>query len=240
VSRLETLLRSEKELIREECIDALTAIGSEAAQRALLRLTDHENEYIRRKAAASLTRMKPVHLVPELTAAMSHADERVAALASSALATLPLNLVLPILVDAFRHQPKMRPEILAALEPRNDKSLNRLFLAGLRDRSKHARMHAARWFARRGDDDSDAALIAAARRGDGAVASVVWRFLLAAGETGTEAGLEKALAEVDGSDLMAASFIHSGNRTLAGAARRPSSWQPKTFPRIKWGSGRGK
>jgi len=52
--------------------------------------------------------------------------------------------------------------------------------------------------------------------------------------------LEKAFPDALDSDLMAGSFIHCGNKRLAAAARRHSDWQPKTFPRIKWGSGRTK
>ncbi len=236
VERIEAMVDDER-VFDGDCVDSLVGIKTEKAQRAIARLLNHPKGHLRGQAAYALTKLRPVHVIPELTVALSHVDPDVASLASSALAKLPFDLVLPTLIEAFKQRPNPRFAILSALESRNEKVLHRLFRAGLRDRSMPARMCAARWLARRDDEPSKAALIAAARRGDGTVAAVIWEFLLARGEPGTEAGLEKAFRDAPEPDLMAAAFIYSGNKKLAAAARRHSDWRPKKFPKIRWGGG---
>jgi len=178
VERIDALVR-EGRVYETECIEALEAIGTLSAQRALARLMDHETPHVAERAASSLIMMKPVHVLAELTAAISHKNRNVAALASSALAKLPLNLVLERLIEAFREKPHLRHEILSSLESRNGKELHRLFLAGLRDPSKPVRLRAAMWLAKQSDERSRTALVAAARRGDGTVSAGAFEVLLA-------------------------------------------------------------
>ena len=237
VGRIEELI-GESRVYPHEYLAALEAIGTARAQRALARLLEHPVDAA--AAAYALSKTTPVHVLPELAAALSHADGDIAVNAAGALASLPIDLVLETLTEAFHQRPNLRHPILGFLESQRVEALRPLFLEGLRDPDSRVRLRAAMWLARLGDDESRAALIGAARGGDGSASAGAFEFLLAAGEPGTEMGLEKAFADALDSDLMAGSFIYSGNKRLEAAARRHSFWQPKKYPKVKWGSGRPK
>jgi HEAT repeat protein len=83
---IDQLLKSDSMDVRRACFDALAEVRRGTAQ--LLKMLDHEQWYVVRNAACLLGEFNSRSSEPELTAALSHTDERVRAAVVSALLQL--------------------------------------------------------------------------------------------------------------------------------------------------------
>lgn len=238
-----------RELIRgsgEHCSDvagALERIRTREAAEALADALDHPDPDVRSHVAYVLGRLKAGHVADRLVAALADTDPQVRGHVANALGEMGSQEAAAALVGGFRRSSGDRGVVVDALAKIGGPEALRVLVAALRDRSRFVRRAAARALDDRNDPRGNRALLAAARRGDTAVARGAWRFLVGQGEAGTEGVLADALYGDDDYETaqeMAGCFLQCGSPRLSRAVKewKKGGRSPRRAARIAWGGAR--